>query len=86
LWNRVRPDLLRQLPTAGEFLVTRPAGVANPEGVPLTWTNVLGDNDALRRHAYDAPIFFHERKRSTPTSPPPRAPGSPPSAAAHRPL
>jgi hypothetical protein len=62
LWNSVRPNLLRQLPTAGGFLVTRPAGVANPEGVPLTWTNVLGDNDALRGHAYYAPIFLRDSK------------------------
>jgi hypothetical protein len=60
LWNRARPDLLRQLPTAGGFLATRPAGVANPEGVPLAWTNVLGDNDALRGHAYYTPMFLHD--------------------------
>ncbi|WP_439580115.1 type ISP restriction/modification enzyme [Elioraea sp.] len=55
LWNEPRPKLLRQLPTAGGFLATRPAGVANPEGIPLTWTTALGDNDALRGHAYYTP-------------------------------
>ena len=52
IWNEPRPELLRTLPTAGGFLSTRPAGVANPEGVPMTWTPRLGDNDALRGHAY----------------------------------
>jgi hypothetical protein len=74
LWNEPRPDLLRQLPTAGGFLATRPAGVANPEGVPLTWTNVLGDNDALRGHAYYAPMFRRDGETIRPNlSPPARA-------------
>lgn len=57
IWNEPRPELLRTLPTAGGFLATRPAGVANPEGFPLAWTRLLGDNDALRGHAYYTPVF-----------------------------
>jgi hypothetical protein len=57
VWNEPRPELLRTMPIAGGFLTTRPAGVANPEGVPLNWTCRLGDNDALRGHAYYTPLF-----------------------------
>ena len=57
LWNRARPELLKAFPIAGGFLAIRPAGVAKPEGVPLTWTHRLGDNDALRGHAYYTPMF-----------------------------
>jgi len=58
LWNEPRPELLRQLRTAGGFLATRPAAVARPEGVPITWTTALGDNDALRGHAYYSPLLI----------------------------
>ena len=57
IWNEPRPELLRTFPVADGFLATRPASVANPEGVPLTWTPLLGDNDALRGHAYYTPVF-----------------------------
>ena len=57
IWNEPRPELLKTLPIAAGFLATRPAGVANPEGVPLSWTHLLGDNDALRGHAYYIPVF-----------------------------
>lgn len=57
IWNEPRPELLRTLPMAGGFLASRPAGVASPEGIPLTWTHRLGDNDALRGHAYYTPVF-----------------------------
>ena len=36
--------------------MTRPAGVANPEGVPFFYTPLLGDNDFLRGHAYYFPF------------------------------
>ena len=52
-----RPELQKVLPIAAGFLATRPAGVASPEGVPLIWASRLGDNDALRGHAYYAPMF-----------------------------
>lgn len=64
IWNEPRPELLRTVPTAGGFLATRPAGVANPEGLPLSWTPLLGDNDALRGHAYYTPVFH--RANGTP--------------------
>ena len=55
VWNEPRPALLKTQAASEGFLVTRPAGVAKPEGFPVTWTPLLGDNDALRGHAYFAP-------------------------------
>ena len=52
LWNRARPALFAQLANDNAFLFTRPACVANPEGFPVAFTSSLGDNDALRGHAY----------------------------------
>ncbi|MCS6920844.1 MAG: DNA methyltransferase, partial [Elioraea sp.] len=34
LWNEPRPELLRQLPTAGNFLATRPAAARAPKACP----------------------------------------------------
>lgn len=55
IWNEPRPQLQHILPDAAGFLVTRPAAVADPEGWPVCWTPLLGDNDALRGHAYYFP-------------------------------
>jgi Type ISP C-terminal specificity domain/N-6 DNA Methylase len=52
VWNRARPRLWEQLFEGNTFLATRPAGVAQPEGVPFFLTRALGDNDFLRGHAY----------------------------------
>ena len=56
IWNRARPDLWEQFSRGNEFLVTRPAGVASPEGVPFYYTRLLGDNDFQRGHAYYLPL------------------------------
>lgn len=56
LWNRARPTLWAQCWEGNRFLSSRPAGVANPEGLPLYFTSALGDNDALRGHAYYFPL------------------------------
>jgi hypothetical protein len=61
LWNRARPTFYAQLWKGNSFLMSRPAGVANPEGVPLFYSKILGDNDFLRGHAY----YFPLRLRST---------------------
>ncbi|MBV9756792.1 MAG: DNA methyltransferase, partial [Alphaproteobacteria bacterium] len=58
IWNEPRPELMKILPIAQGFLATRPAAIAKPEGVPLAWTSRLGDNDALRGHAYYFPLFY----------------------------
>ena len=62
LWNRPRPLLWQQHTPGNRYLVSRPAGVANPEGYPLLFTRCLGDNDALRGHAYYIPLSWHPAK------------------------
>lgn len=57
VWNEPRPALLHVLPDAGGFVVSRVAGVANPEGFPLCYTPLLGDDHAMRADAYYAPII-----------------------------
>lgn len=56
LWNEPRPALQAQHWEGNEFFVTRPAGVADPEGVPVFYTKLLGDNDFQRGHSYYFPI------------------------------
>ncbi len=56
LWNEPRPRLWEQQFDRNCFLVTRPSGVANPEGMPIHFTSCLGDNDAQRGHAYYFPF------------------------------
>ena len=62
LWNEPRPVLWQQHTPGNRYLVSRPAGVANPEGFPLMFTRCLGDNDALRGHAYYIPLAWHAAK------------------------
>jgi hypothetical protein len=63
IWNRARPSLWAQCWAGNEFLVTRPAGVASPEGVPFFHTHLLGDNDFLRGHAYYFALRLRNSKR-----------------------
>jgi hypothetical protein len=58
LWNRNRPSLLKHCSPGNRFLVSRPAGVANPEGLPLIMTSTLGDFDFIRGHAYHYPVML----------------------------
>jgi hypothetical protein len=60
LWNEPRPSLWQQCWKGNPFVLSRPAGVANPEGFPIFYTTLLGDNDFLRGHAY----YFPMRLRS----------------------
>lgn len=66
LWNEPRPALWRQFWEGNVFLMSRPAGVASPEGVPLFFTSLLGDNDFLRGHAYYFPIRLRVDPRAKP--------------------
>jgi len=61
VWNRARPQLWVQFFEGNSFLTTRPAGVAQPEGVPFFFTRALGDNDFLRGHAYYFPLKIKGR-------------------------
>jgi hypothetical protein len=56
LWNEPRPVLWEQAREPNAFLMSRPAGVAKPEGAPVFFTRCLGDNDFLRGHAYYFPL------------------------------
>jgi len=56
LWNEPRPTLFAQCWEGNRFLLTRPAGVANPEGTPFFFTSNIADNDFLRGHAYCFPL------------------------------
>ncbi len=62
LWNRPRPDLWAQYEKENEFLMSRPAGVARPEGIPVYYTKRLGDNDFLRGHAYYVPLRHYTKE------------------------
>jgi hypothetical protein len=62
IWNEPRPSLWAQCFEGNRFLATRPAGVANPEGYPFMFTAALGDNDALRGHAYYFPLDLKQNR------------------------
>ena len=57
IWNEPRPDLWAQFSGGNHFLMSRPSGVANPEGPPVFLTRCLGDNDAQRGHSYYFPFW-----------------------------
>jgi hypothetical protein len=63
VWNRARPSLWAQQWAGNSFFATRPTGVAAPEGIPCSYTSLLGDNDALRGHAYYFPLRIENGKR-----------------------
>lgn len=56
VWNEPRPALWAQYRLGNRFLMSRPAGAASPEGSPIYFTRMLGDNDFLRGHAYYFPL------------------------------
>lgn len=57
LWNRPRPDLwsLSNIKDNG-FLISRPTAAGSREGVPFVFVRCLGDNDAIKGHAYYFPL------------------------------
>ena len=66
IWNRSRPPLWKQCWQGNSFLMTRPAGVASPEGYPFFFTRLLGDNDFLKGHAYYFPLQLMNGARLQP--------------------
>ena len=66
VWNEPRPLLWAQCWRGNSFLMTRPAGVASPEGVPFCCTRLVGDNDAIRGHAYYFPLQLLNGQRLAP--------------------
>jgi len=63
-WNRSRPELRKHFSFPNKFLLTRPAGVATPEGVPFVVTEYLGEQDLMRGHAYYFPVLIPEKIKS----------------------
>jgi predicted helicase len=59
LWKRSRPEFGKQVSENG-FLLTRAAGVAQPEGIPFLYTRTLVARDAMRGHAVAFPLYLHE--------------------------
>ena len=59
LWKRSRPEFGKQVSENG-FLLTRAAGVAQPEGIPFLYTTTLVARDAMRGHAVAFPLYLHE--------------------------
>jgi len=65
IWNEPRPSYWAQCWEGNRFFLTRPAGVASPEGVPFYFCTILGDNDFQRGHSYYFPLRLrHEREDS----------------------
>lgn len=60
IWNEPRPQLWSQFSGGNAFLMSRPSGVADPEGPPVFFTRCLGDNDAQRGHSYYFPVQKHD--------------------------
>ena len=58
LWNESRPSLFVHQFAGNSFLVSRPSGVAKPEGIPFYFINCLGDFDFIRGHSYHFPIHL----------------------------
>ena len=61
LWNRCRPSYFAQCWEGNTFFMTRPCAAANPEGTPVYYASILGDNDFQRGHAYYFPIRLRTR-------------------------
>ena len=64
LWNEPRPAYWAQCWEGNIFFVSRPGGVANPEGVPNFFSSILGDNDFQRGHSYYFSIQLREEIES----------------------
>ncbi|GAI14175.1 unnamed protein product, partial [marine sediment metagenome] len=73
LWKRRRPELWDQAREENSFILSRAAGVANPEGVPFIFTRNLFARDCMRGHAVAFPVRLYQanksksKKNSTPT-------------------
>ena len=50
VWKRSRPQLWTAKKQGESFLVSRPSGVANPEGAPMMWSREVFARDSMRGH------------------------------------
>jgi hypothetical protein len=69
LWNEPRPSLVQHHHPGNAFFVSRPAGVAEPEGYPVYWVTALSDFDFVRGHSYHFPLVLHEAPATELASP-----------------
>ena len=60
IWNEPRPQLWTQFSGGNQFLMTRKAGVANPEGPPTFFTQCLTDDHCLKTDAFLLPFQKHD--------------------------
>jgi Type ISP C-terminal specificity domain/N-6 DNA Methylase len=67
LWNEHRPALTHHHFPSNKFLITRPVGVAEPEGVPFYFTSYLADYDMIRGHSYHFPVMLNSADNLTVT-------------------
>jgi len=65
LWNRSRPKLRSWVDESREFLLTRPSAAVRDEGVPTTFSKVLGEQDSMRGHAYFIPFRLPDNRMAT---------------------
>jgi hypothetical protein len=66
VWKRSRPELWKQSWAGNSFLLSRPAGVADPEGRPLLFTRDLLARDSMRGHAVAFPLCLRGSSKDQP--------------------
>jgi SAM-dependent methyltransferase len=64
LWNRTRPALSLHHSADNMYLITRPAGVASPEGIPFFFSRFFADFDFIRGHSYHIPVFVRPETKA----------------------
>jgi predicted helicase len=72
VWKRSRPELWKQSWEGNAFLLSRAAGVADPEGIPFVFTRNLLARDCMRGHA----VAFPLRLRAAPSEKPKKDDGN----------
>ena len=60
IWNEPRPQLWAQFSGGNQFLMTRKAGVQDPEGPPTFFTQCLTDDHCMRTDAFLLPFQRHD--------------------------
>ncbi len=63
VWNEPRPRLWAQCWPGNSFLVSRPTGFISPEGAPLCFTSLLGDNALMHGSACFFPLRLKNKER-----------------------
>ena len=60
IWNEPRPQLWAQFSAGNQFLMTRKAGAAEPEGPPTFFTKCLTDDHCLKTDAFLLPFWKYD--------------------------